>query len=241
MVDASVTQPRLAASLEEPVARLSDVVADSFPNTAFSLTVFGRALTGDFEPQRNPVQCAVVLERIELPGLRRLARHGLRLGKTGLNVPLLMTPAHIASSLDSFPLELLEIQQLHVTVRGINHFANLSFEPTNVRLQCERELKRVLIGMRQGLVAGAGRDNVLAMVMQDAAQNLLRTIRGLLWLRGEKTYKPDTNVIVALEKACNREFPGLRSVTEASPVFDDHEFDELYNAVEGLSDLANAW
>ncbi|MBI1826471.1 MAG: hypothetical protein HYR83_08800, partial [Planctomycetes bacterium] len=106
--------------------------------------MFGKALTAGFDPRQHPAQTAVVVERLEPASLRKLAGHGMRMGRAGLDVPLLMTLQHIECSLDTFPLELLEIQQLHITVRGADHFADLSFDPANVRLQCERELKRTL-------------------------------------------------------------------------------------------------
>ncbi|MBI1824749.1 MAG: hypothetical protein HYR83_00005, partial [Planctomycetes bacterium] len=141
---------------------------------------------------------------------------------------------------DTFPLELLEIQQLHITVRGADHFADLSFDPANVRLQCERELKRTLFAMRHGLIAGAGREGSLVSVMRDAARNLFRTLRGVLWLKGEKSYRSESDVADELEKLLNRKFPGVRGVA-AKPAFEDSEFDRFYADVDALGELIDGW
>ena len=69
------------------------------------------------------------------------------MGKAKIAAPLIMTQDYIQNSLDSFPLEFLEIQQHHLCLFGQDSFAELSFYQPHLRLQCERELKSMLIGM----------------------------------------------------------------------------------------------
>jgi len=240
IVQSEMRLAQVPSSLSEAIGRFGDVVAESFRGSDFSLAVFGKALTAEYDPTRHAARTVVVAEQLEPAALRRLAAHGMRMGRAGLDVPLLMTPKHIESSLDSFPLELLEIQQLHVTVRGRDHFENLSFDLASVRLQCERELKRTLFAMRHGLIAGAGREGTLGPVLNDAARNLFRTLRGALWLRGEKAFRSESEVVSDLEKMLGRKFPGMRSAA-MNHGFEDSDFDGLYADVEALGDLIDGW
>ena len=96
--------------------------------------------------------------------------------------PLIMTPEYIDASVDVFPLEFIEIQQRHFCVFGPDHFEGLSFDHTHVRLQCERELKTLLISMRQALLSAAGHEKLFKTIEADVADRLMRTLRGLLWL-----------------------------------------------------------
>ena len=88
--------------------------------------------------------------------------------------PTVFTPAYLARSVDTFPLEFIEIQQQHVTVLGEDHFAPLVFEPAHVRLQCERELKVLEIGLQQGILVSQGRSESLKWLGDDVAERLLR-------------------------------------------------------------------
>ena len=81
-----------------------------------------------------------------------------------------MTPAYLSGSVDSFPLELLEIQQRRAVLWGDDYFADLKLDQADVRLQCERELKRILLGMRQGLLASGGDPAPRRVVGRDAAR-----------------------------------------------------------------------
>ena len=121
-----------------------------------------------------------------------------------------MTPGYIKASLDTFPLEFIEIHQCHITLFGHDHFETLSFNDVDVRLQCERELKTILIAMRQGLLAAAGREKLISEMEINVAKHLVQTFRGLLWLKGEKEAKPTAHVISEVENITERKLPGVR-------------------------------
>lgn len=151
-----------------------------------------QALAGDHlkavaivgEADEAPIRTVVVLDEIDLDLVRQLGAQGAALGRLGLQAPLLMTPDYIRASLDTFPIELLEIQQRHVTVLGEDFFAPLVFKKSDVRLQLERELKREMLLIRQGVLSAGDRSKVLAEVHAAASEQMLRLLRAALWLHG---------------------------------------------------------
>ena len=130
---------RLDAIIEhmrEPVREFADLVRQLSGSNAKSLTIFGALAGGSFDPKRHTVRSVLVLDNIDLDLLRRLAEEGERLGKSRFAAPLIMTPDYIAASLDTFPLELIEIHQCHVNVFGIDHFKAVSY--THLTLPTKR-------------------------------------------------------------------------------------------------------
>jgi hypothetical protein len=232
---------RVIAPMRERVGSYARLIQELFGESGKALTVFGAVLIDGFNVDRDTVRSVLVVERIELPHLRRLADRGAKLGKTGVAAPLIMTPDHISTSLDTFPLELMEIQQQHATLFGQDYFSELSFETAHVRLQCERELKRILIGMRQGLLASAGRERLVPVMGKDAAHDLVRTLRGLLWLKGHKEFKDTIEVIRQIETLTTRKLPGLRTAVHSAMPAGWKDFDHLYHDVEALGEIVNAW
>ncbi len=230
----------VAANMRDAIQRYSQLLRESAGADFKSLTLFGTIVAGGFDPAKHVARSVVVLERIDLDKLRRLADHGKQLGKDHISAPLMMTAEYIAGSLDTFPLEFLEIQQKHVTIIGPDPFADLSFEQEHVRLQCERELKRVLIALRQGLLTAAGRDQFLAALERDAAEGLVRTMRGLLWLSGDKAAKKAVDVVTAVEKLYDRKLPGVVASLRDGGEHGWEEFQTLYHDVEALAERANA-
>lgn len=244
--DLAVIEPlremvRVIAPMRDRVGSYARLIQELFGESGKGLTVFGSVLIDGFNVDRDTVRSVLVVDRIELSLLRRLADRGVQLGKTGMAAPLIMTPDHIRTSLDTFPLELMEIQQRHATLFGQDHFSELTFDNAHVRLQCERELKRTLITLRQGLLASAGRERFVRVMEKVAADDLARTLRGLLWLRGRKNFKAATEVVTEIEALTTRKLPGLRTAVNSPFSSGWAEFDRLYQDVEALGEIVNAW
>ena len=226
-------------AMRKPISEFARLIRDLAG--AKALTLFGAVTTESFDATKQTARSVLVVDRVDLSVLRGLAEHGAKLGKVSIAAPLVMTPDYITDSLDTFPLELLEIMQKHVTLFGEDHFVDLSFEDAHVRLQCERELKVILIGLRQGLLAAAGREKFIGALEMDVGEGLSRTLRGLLWLKGRKDAQPIDSVVAELEKVADRKLSGVRLAMDPSAHHGWTEFETLYNDVEALGNLVDAW
>jgi hypothetical protein len=207
---------------------------------ALSLTLFGPAAGSAFNPARDMVASVVVLESIDLTCLRRLAADGARFGKHRIAAPLVMTPALIKASRDSFPLELIEVQQQHLVIFGSDLFQDLVFDEQHVRLECEREFKTIAIGMTRGLVADAS-DAALAAIALQALEELVRTLRGLLWLHGERAAAPAADMVSSVEALVSRPLLGVRECLLRPAAYGWAEFQLLYRDIEALGHFADVW
>jgi hypothetical protein len=161
-----------------------------------SITVVGSSLTEDFKPDRSDINTVVVLERQALNSLKPISSMARQLSRKKISPPLLMTSSYIERSLDVFGIEFLDFQLTHQTILGDDPFANLKIEKKDVRLQCERELKAILIRLRQGYIAAAGKRNLVRDVLISTAKGLVPLLRAMLWLKdidrpevNEKTFK----------------------------------------------------
>ena len=246
MTSPSVESPtKVLESLDEPirerVRRYAHFVRQEAGENAVSLTLYGPIAAGAFVPARHTVRNILILEKMDLSLLDRLARVGPHFGRWRISAPLIMTHGSIQASLDTFPLEFLEIRQYHLVVFGIDCFEAVAFHEEHMRLQCERELKTVLIGLRQGLLAAAGKEKLLGEIEVDIAESLVRSLRGLLWLRGHKHAKPTLQVIDEIERMTGRPLPGLRAGLDAWGRRGRGIFEALYEDAESLWKMVNQW
>jgi hypothetical protein len=229
----------VAASMRAAVGDYAGLAQQLSGSNLVGLTMFGDVLDAAFDSASSSASSVMVLERADLNLLRRLAEYGPKLGGKHIAAPLVMTPDYIAGSLDTFPLELLEIEQRRATLIGRDCFADLEFSAEHVRLQCEREFKRVLIRLRQGLLAAAGSEAVLGDLRWDIGQHLLRTLTGLLWLKGKTEHRPRQQVLTESEKLIGEPLPGVRAAIFHRGEHDWVEFAALYNEVEKLAKVAD--
>jgi hypothetical protein len=234
--------PRLeqtAAHMRESVRQYTDELIALAGSKLLGLTLYGPIARGQFIPARHAVQSVVVLDHIDLDLLRRLARDGSRFGRKHISAPLMMTPASIRESRDTFPLEFLEIQQCRVHVLGTDYFADLKFEREHVRLQCERELKSQLIGLRQGLLAAAGREKLLGTLEVNVVNSLLRAMRGLIWLQGRTAPVAAETIVTEMEGLTHATLNGIRAILDDSAARGWDQFVGLYNDLLTLQTKAD--
>lgn len=114
-----------------------------------SFMVYGSAAVGDYQPGRSDINTLLVLEDLELAVLDRVRQAWQGLRRQRLAAPLLMTPEHIQTSADVFPIEFLEIQEKHRVLWGEDFFKTLRIDSRNLRHELEHEVKGRLIRLRQ--------------------------------------------------------------------------------------------
>lgn len=229
------------AAMREPVGRYAQRVKSHAGEKVLSLTLYGEIAGEAFDAAQQTVSSVLVLAEIDLDALRNLAAEGHKFGKTSIAAPLVMTPAFIKASRDSFPLELIEIQQRRVVIFGEDYFDKLQFADDHVRLQCERELKAMAIGIRQALLTTGGRESSFGGVARQAAGALARTLRGLVWLHGGKEPKPWHALVGEAEKLLGGPLQGVRRAASPPLPFHWHDLKQLYQDVEVLGRYADAW
>ena len=162
------------------LARVRPVLGNEF----LGAYITGSALTQGFNPKRSDVNLLVVARSLGGELLERIAAAVPRPSRPPHVSPLFLTRAQIEKSLDSFPLEFLDMQEGHLLLEGENIFAGLAVPRTYLRLQCERELRTKLIQLRQTFLLE--RDTrALAATLASVASSFAALFRTLLRLRGE--------------------------------------------------------
>lgn len=241
MTETTINVERLPERLRPSVQAYAETIRQTAGADAAALVFHGLVVGGTFDPSTQPARNALVLHKIDLEMLRRLGAKGSRHARAGIAAPVIMTPDYISRSLDTFPLELLEIQQQQVLVFGKDYFGELSFQATHMRMQCERELKTALLAMQDGLLGTAGRERLVHGLAADAAEGLVRVLRGILWLKGIREARSTADTLVEVEKVVEQKLPGLLAALNPSHRHDWNTYQALYDDVARLGQLVDRW
>jgi len=157
---------------------------EAFDGQILSVILYGSAVTRDFNPKKSDFNFLVVLTD---EGIGRLATVQKRVGawkRKGITVPFFLTPEHIQTSLDSYPVEFLNMQQAYRVVNGEDVLKNLDIRKTDIRLQCERELKGKLIQLRMGYILTQGKRQRLFDLIDLSLISFTAIFKALLHLQG---------------------------------------------------------
>jgi hypothetical protein len=224
-----------------------DRVLNHHRDKLHSIHLVGSVLTQDYDPKISDINSVMVLHQMDLKFLELLAPLGKKYGKKGVAAPLIMTPSYIHKSLDVFPMEFLTIKLCHQTVFGEDIFQDVTIETSDLRQQCERELKVKLIGLRQGYISAAGDKNILARGFIDAIAGYMPLFKGIIFLLGQKVPRNNSEILSALEEAAGvstqvfkwilicKSQQSRPSIDQLNTVFEDY-----YKAIEKLGEIADA-
>ncbi len=105
--------------------------------------------------------------------------------KLKLTVPLIVSKQFIQNSLDSYPLEFLDIQSDYTNLYFIEDvIADLQFDKNDVRLQVERELRSKWLLTRLATIQYKRHNHNLFGVLLESFRALLPVFKGFCFLNG---------------------------------------------------------
>ena len=223
-----------------------DVVLNNYMDKIHSIHLTGSALTADFNPHTSDINSIIVLNQMDLKFLENFAPLGKKFGKKQIASPLIMTPDYISSSLDVFPVEFLTIKLLHHTVFGQDIVKDLEIQHSDLRHQCERELKVKLIELRQGYLSSLGNKKFLADGFILSFSGYIPLFRGIIVLFGKAPPKENEEVLTALQDASGVNLDVFKKVLKAkkdktrlSLETLNSIFEDYYRAIEQLGNITD--
>jgi hypothetical protein len=234
----------LKVQLRDSVKDFAERLIAALGDNLQSITVVGSSLTEDFKPGQSDINTVLVLDKQTLNSLNAIASLAKPMSRKKISPPLLMTRSYIERSRDVFGVEFLDFQLAHETIMGDDPFADLSFEKKDVRLQCERELKAMLIRLRQGYIAAAANKKLIRDILISTSKGMVPLLRAMLWLKDiERSARIESTFVKSSEEFSIDTDP-LRSTmkwrhekTRLSETEMENSFESVYSVAEQLSDI----
>ena len=224
-----------------------EVLLEDHQEKIHSVYIVGSALTRDFDPKISDINSVIVLHKMDLKFLEMLAPLGRKFGKKRISAPLIMTPAYIDKSRDVFPIEFLNIKLLHHTVFGQDIFKGLDIDRSDLRHQCERELKVKLIGLRQGYISTAGDQKILARGFADSLAGYMPLFKAVIVLLGRETPQNNQEILSVLTDITGVRTDAFKQVLalkirQTKPTMEKLNivFEDYYEVIEQLGEIIDA-
>lgn len=173
---------------ESPEAIFKEYVTDwqtAFGRELEAIILYGSAARGEYVPGKSDINFLVLLTAAGMAKLREGVEITAKWRPAGVAAPLALTRDYIQASLDSFPIEFLDMKLHHRVVFGHDALADLEISPQNLRLQLERELKGKLLHLRQGLLETGNDREALRDLLLRTIPAFAARFEALLFLKGE--------------------------------------------------------
>ncbi len=151
-----------------------------------AVALYGSGARGEYVPGKSDLNFFIVLTSAAISNLRRAVPITEKWRGHAVAVPLVTTRQYIQNSLDSFPIEFLDIKQHHRLIFGPEVLKDLEISRDHLRLQLERELKGKLLHLREGLLSSGYAREELRTVLNKSLIAFMPLFSALLYLKNEE-------------------------------------------------------
>ncbi len=215
-----------------------------------SIHIVGSAITPDFNERASDINSIIILNEINHDFIRFLSSLGDKYRKKRIAAPLVMTPQYIINSLDVFPIEFHDFRLIHQTILGLDILSGLEINKRYLRLQCEREAKAKIIGLRQGYISSSGDRELITSMIIKSFTGCFPFFRAILFLLDMKPPILRSMVIKEIQGIATIQsdiFERLLllknrmlkpSIREINQIFDEYciAFEKIANIVDKLQE-----
>ena len=170
---------------------------DIYGKDLVSIILYGSAASGNYIPKKSDINFLIVLSEEGINQLKKAFKTVEKWCKRKVSTPLFLTKSYIATSLDSFPIEFLNMQKSYQLVFGEDILKELPFNKNHLRLQCERELKGKLLQLRQVYLESRGKTKNLKLIIENSLTAFISIFQALLYLK-DKDIPAERRKVISL-------------------------------------------
>ncbi|MBW1728520.1 MAG: hypothetical protein JRJ62_13290 [Deltaproteobacteria bacterium] len=154
-------------------------LAKAFDDKLYSFILFGSAAGKNFIEGKSDINTMIILYDVAMSDLEIIMEAGQKYARKGLAVPLVFEKGHVVSSLDTFPIEFSDMKQRHILLHGEDPLKDAVIERKNLRYQCEREFKSMLVNLRRGFLRTEGKRENIEALLEESLSSVLAACRGI--------------------------------------------------------------
>ena len=158
-------------------------IKEIYKNELVSVNLYGSAAGKEYVPGKSDINLLVVLTDEAMSNLTALFPHVRSFRKKRVSIPLIITEQFITTSLDTFPVEFLNMKLQYNLLEGKDVLADLAIDRACLRTQCERELKGKLLYLRHGFIETEGRAKALVLLITRSLKSFIFLFNALLYLK----------------------------------------------------------
>jgi predicted nucleotidyltransferase len=160
-----------------------------------SIILYGSCARGEYVPKKSDINFLLLLTEGGIARLGKALKLTAKWRRRAVATPLFLTRAYIETSLDTFPIEMLNFQASYRVLRGEDPLKDLVFDRGMLRLQCERELKGKLLQLREQFLETSGNARRVTDLIARSLPTFYAIFQGIVYLHG-KPAQPEREALL---------------------------------------------
>lgn len=203
---------RLPEKSRANLIKFADRIDKAFGDQLYSMMLFGSAAGGGYIEGKSDINTIIILESVRVSDLEVIMETWRKFAGKGLAIPLIFERGHVKSSLDTFPIEFSDMKQRHIVLYGADPLDGAVIEKKNLRYQCERELKSMLVNLRRGFLTTNGKRENIEALLENSLSSVLAACRGMIWMADREPHDFIVDLLNDLREIYNTDISAIDRV-----------------------------
>ena len=162
-----------------------DAYKELYGDDLIAVILYGSAAGGDFDPKRSDINLLLILSSMDVELIAKSSDIQSKFLRQRFSIPLFMDKDYIANSLDSYPIEFMDMKGCYKVLYGEDVLESISPQKEHLRIQVERELKGKWLHLLQEFPYTRKNKKLLLELASLSLRAYAPIFRGLLMLRGK--------------------------------------------------------
>jgi hypothetical protein len=168
-----------------------------------SIAMYGSAVTHEYKPGISDINIVLILKDDSIQSISKCSTVAAKWNKSRVSIPFFMTGKFIASALDSYPVEFLDIKSNYRIIYGEDLFEHIDIKREHLRLQCERELRGISLHLRRSFIEYGHNSKALVHLLTVSFKKLLPVLKAMILLNDRHIPKLRSDIVMAIEDIYN--------------------------------------
>jgi hypothetical protein len=173
----------MARDMMTKVGEFAALLEQGLGDNLVSFLLYGPAVRSEGTGQATTL---LIVNDASPSALRPIETHVAGWNKKGNPPPLIFSLVEWRSSTDVFPIEIEDMREAHVLVRGTDPIAEIETTREDLRRELEREIRGKLLQLRTEFAAVASEGKALGMLLLESARTFFVLFRATLRLVGKQ-------------------------------------------------------
>ncbi len=243
---ANLNTSNLSIQIKDRISPIFNEILSSFESKIKSIYIIGSAVTSDFDTKKSDVDSLIVMNEKDLDIFEFLAQIGKKYGKRKIRAPIIMTYGYLQTSLEVFPIQILNMKTINELVYGEDVLQDIKIEKSDLRLVCDRELKGWIHNLGQAYIKSLVNDRVLKELFVSFLSSYIPIFRAILFLF-DKDLPMERNIVFdECEKVLNIRMNVFRELVtikmgKYKPNHQDlkNDFKKMYISLDSISNIVD--
>lgn len=239
-----MSEERVLATLPSEARKgledFSQSLQEALGDNLVAVILYGSAALGDYVPGRSDLNVLIVLEDASVGELKQTAKVVREARRKRSIEPRFMSIEEMRRATDVLPMPFLDMQENYTVLHGQDVLADLVISRENLRLQCESQLRIILLRMRHRFLYSIRDRHRLRTILSESFTKLLHILKTLYRLEGETPPASKADIVASAAERYGLDRDVLTHLLELkleTKKFSQEELEELF---EGYLSIVKA-